>query len=289
MRVNTIRLRTLRVLTRRLALLLAVGLLTFACNRSTPPTATPLPPTATVVATATNVPTGAPAASVEAEKTEEPAPTSDSPASSGIANQGAIFISPRFSYTVILPCCWLALPTPGTAIESALAEAEETLPGWGDLTARMRERETGAILELIALLPDNENLAMPVAQVTVSVLPSNGLTLDGYLVATQDELNSIANTHVITAHVDATLGVGHLPASVIEYTAEATPAADDAEEIMAGLQVAFFGESDDDLIVLTFTTTSERFEELQPQFLNIVRTVTLNNASVRLQSLGFGV
>jgi hypothetical protein len=162
-----------------------------------------------------------------------------------------------------------------------LAEAEGTLPGWGDLTDKIRERETGAVLELIALLPDDENVAMPLAQVTVSVLPTNGLTLDGYLAATQDELNSIANTRVVTAHVDLTLGVGHLPASVIEYTAEPTRVADDAAaEIIAGLQVAFFGESDDNFIVLTFTTTTEHFEELQPQFLHIVRTVTLNDSSV---------
>jgi hypothetical protein len=133
---------------------------------------------------------------------------------------------------------------------------------------------------LIALLPDSENMALPLAQVTVSVLPTNGLTLDAYLAATQDELNSIANTRVVTAHVDPTLGVGNLPASVIEYTAD-TPAADDAaEEIIAGLQVAFFGESADNFIVLTFTTTTERYEELQPQFLHIVRDITLKDSSV---------
>ena len=121
---------------------------------------------------------------------------------------------------------------------------------------------------------------MPVAQVTVSVLPANGLTLDDYLAATQTELNSIANTTVLTAQIEATLGVGILPASVIEYTATPTPATGSSEQTIAGLQVAFFGESADNFIVLTFTTTTERYAALQPEFLRIVRTVTLGDPAV---------
>lgn len=265
----------------RFGLLLLVGLLLVACNRSAP-TPTAIPPTAAIIATATaqaapSTPTfeaGAPTA-----EAEEEAPGS----SVGIATQGAIFTSPRYSYTVVLPCCWLALPTPGTAIESALADLESAgdLPVWGDLGERLRQRESGAVLELIALLPDEENVALPVAQMTVSVLPTNGLTLDGYLAATSTELNAIANTNVLTAYIDPALGVGAFPASVIEYSAAPTPAGgEDTDESMAGLQVAFFGHDDDSIIVMTFTTTTERFAELRPEFLHIVRTVTLNDLTV---------
>jgi hypothetical protein len=135
------------------------------------------------------------------------------------------------------------------------------------------------VLELIALLPDAENLALPVAQVTVSVLPTHGLTLDDYVAATEAELTSIANTSVMTAHIDPMLGVGSFPASVIEYTAEPQSGAPNSDEKpIAGLQVAFFGHDAETLIVLTFTTTVDRFAELQPEFLHIVRTVTLVNA-----------
>jgi hypothetical protein len=284
-----------------LGLLLVVGMLSCACNRFYAATPTPLVPTSTVpvIASGTAATPATPAitstitsAITEAITTtatiaptseaSEATPSSIEPSSNGIARQGAIFTSPRYSYTVVLPCCWLALPTPGTAVESALAELDNVsdLPVWGDLSARMRERESGAVLELIALLPAEENAAVPLAQVTVSVLPANGLTLDDYLEATQAELNSIANTSVLTAQIEATLGVGVLPASVIEYTAAPAPVTDTSEQTIAGLQVAFLGESADTLIVLTFTTTTERYAELQPEFLHIVRTVTLGDPAV---------
>jgi hypothetical protein len=158
-------------------------------------------------------------------------------------------------------------------------EAESELPLWGDLGERVRERESGAVLELVALLPDAENLALPIAQVTVSVLPTYGLTLDDYVAATEAELSSIANTSVQTAHIDPALGVGNIPASIIEYTAErSSSGANGRGTPIAGLQVAFFGHDAETLIVLTFTTTVDRFADLQPEFLHIVRTVTLNGA-----------
>jgi hypothetical protein len=105
--------------------------------------------------------------------------------------------------------------------------------------------------------------------------------VEGYQLATVTELDSIANTDVITAYVEPALGVGAFPASVIEYTAAPTPAnTNDTDESIAGLQIAFFGQDADTLIVLTFTTTIDRFDELRPEFLHIVRTVTLNDPTV---------
>ena len=279
--------------------LLATLLLLAACNRSaatpTPATTVALLPTVTVPAA--TAPTGilptvtpspattAPAATATfAAISSTPAPTAAPPGSApGSAAQGEIFTSPRFSYTVVLPCCWVALPTAGTAIESALAEleAESDAPVWGDLGERLRGRDNGAVLELVALLPDAENLALPIAQVTVSALPTFGLTLNDYLAATSSELGAIANTNVLTSYIAPTLGVGGFPASVIEYTAVPSPASDEnADQSMAGLQVAFFGLDAGTLIVLTFTTTVARFGELQPEFLHIVRTMTLDDATI---------
>jgi hypothetical protein len=268
---------------------LATILLLVACSRATP---MPAPSTATVAAAPV-----APMATVALPTvTAQPAtptfvaggPTPEAAGTTpGVANgsvtTGAIFTSPRFSYTVILPCCWLALPTPGTAIESAMADLEDgaEIPLWGDLAQRVRERNSGALMELIALLPDDENLALPIAQVTVSVLPTYGLTLDDYATATAAELTRIANTSVQIAYIDPSLGVEEFPAAVIEYTALPTPAsAENGEEGIAGLQVAFFGQNAESLIVMTFTTTVDRFAELQPEFLRIVRTITLHDPTI---------
>jgi hypothetical protein len=196
-----------------------------------------------------------------------------------VSEAGAIFTSPRYSYTIALPCCWLVLPTTGTAIESALAGAgaENDRPVWGDLAKQVQEHGGGAVLELIALLPDQENVAMPVAQMTASVLPTHGLTLNGYLAATTAELNSIANTSVLTASIAPTLGVGAFPASLIEYKAVPTSSQSDQDKrVIAGFQVAFFGDDAAMLIVLTFTTTTDRYDELRPEFLRIMQTVTLD-------------
>jgi hypothetical protein len=261
---------------KRLGWLAAVALLLVACNRASP-TAAPTSTVASATATAPSTPTflaGAPAA-----QPTQPAAGS----ATGIASQGAIFTSPRYSYTVILPCCWMALPTPGTAMESALAGMDNggEAPLWGDLDEQVSQGQSGAVLELIALLPDEENPAVPVAQATVSVLPSHDLTLAGYLAATTAELNSIANTAVVTGYIEPSLGVGAFPAVVIEYTAApTTQLPNTVEKTIAGLQVAFFGQGSDTLIVLTFTTTDDRFEQLKPEFLHIVRTVTLGEPAV---------
>lgn len=280
------RWHTLEIWAQRLGLLLTACLLC-ACSRATP-TPTPLPPAPTIAVPTTAATVSPVSPTVAASPTdvegEEIGGVDITPVSpsNGIAREGAIFTSPRYSYTLMLPCCWLALPTPGTAIESALAdlEAGNDIPMWGDLSERVRDRESGAVLELIALLPAEENATVPVAQVTVSVLPANGLTLEGYLEATEAELNSIANTTVLTAQIEATLGVEALPASVIEYTAAPTPAAEGVEETIAGFQVAFLGHSAENFIVLTFTTTTERYAALQPEFLRIVRMVTLDDPAV---------
>ncbi len=272
---------------RRLVTLVAM-LVLVACSR---PTSTPTPPPgATVAAPTVTLPTvtpspDAPPAATATFAAGAPTPNAAGSApgtASGNITGGAIFTSPRFSYTIVLPCCWLALPTPGTAIESALADLDDTtLPLWGDLAERVRERESGALMELIALLPDDENMALPIAQVTVSVLPTYGLTLEDYVAATADELGRISNTSVQVAYVEPVLGVEEFPAAVIEYTALPTANADDeAGESIAGMQVAFFGHDAESLIVLTLTTTVERFAELQPEFLHIVRSVTLHDPTI---------
>lgn len=269
----------------RLGPVIAIMLLLVACNRVSPP----LPGSSQ--AAATDAPTVVLPTVTPAEDAPEATPTfgagAETPGTSGTANggvgSGAIFTSPRYSYTVVLPCCWLALPTAGTALESAIADQDGNgdIPLWGDLAERLRERDSGALMELIALLPDDENLALPIAQVTVSVLPTYGLTLDDYVEATAAELTRIANTTVEAAYVEPSLGVEAFPAAVIEYTAAPTPVAgDDADPPIAGMQVAFFGHDADALIVLTFTTSVERFADLQPEFMHIVRTVTLHDPAI---------
>ena len=263
----------------QLGLLVALMLLV-ACNRTTPtpdlPAATlevALPTVTAVAATPTFAP-GAPASDTKGTGTGS---------ANGNVTPGAIFTSPRYSYTVVLPCCWLALPTPGTAMESAMAELEQSddNPFWGDLGDRLRERESGAVLELLALLPDDENVTLPIAQMTVSVLPTYGLTLGDYAEATAAELTRIANTTVQSTRMEPSLGVGAFPASIIEYTAAPTPATtESAEQSIAGLQVAFYGEDGASLIVLTFTTSVDHFAELQPEFLQIVRSVTLHDPAI---------
>lgn len=266
-----------------------VVLFVAACNRNT--ATPPVPPTAVVTVAPAVSPTAATAAETATVATtvatavvETPTaslpttPSATIPVVNGVVVTddagGVIFTSPRYSYTLTLPCCWLALPT-GTTLGSTLpnAEAQAQNPAWGDLGERIRDIESGAVMELIALLPDAQSVARPEAQLTVSVLPAQGLTLEGYLAATEAELNQIANTTVITAYLEPTLGGGTFPASVIEYTAAPTPANNHDEESIAGYQVAFFGQDENSLIVLTFTTSTERFADLQPQFLQIVHTV----------------
>jgi hypothetical protein len=266
--------------------LLLVALALMSCNRqnATPVPSAPATSLATVAPTEPNVtpPSGAPATPTFEGNTATPGSSESTPGAAIGGAEGAIFTSPRFSYTIVLPCCWLALPTPGTAIESVLAEleAENGVPVWGDLSERLRERESGALLELIAMLPDDENLTLPVAQVTVGVLPAHGMTLDNYLAATEAELTTIANTDVLAAYIEPTLSIDTYPASVIEYTAMRTPDLDDEpDEIVAGLQVAFFGLDAEWLIILTFTTTQDRFDALRPDFLHIVRGVSFVDAA----------
>lgn len=273
---------------KQMIFLLLVALVLMSCNRNrqnaTPVPSAPATSLATVAPTepSATATTGAPATPTFESNAATPGSGKSTPGAIIGGAEGAIFTSPRYSYTIVLPCCWLALPTPGTAIESVLAEleAENGVPVWGDLGERLRERESGALLELIAMLPDDENLTLPVAQVTVGVLPAHGMTLDNYLAATEAELTTIANTDVLAAYIEPTLSIDTYPASVIEYTAMRTPDLDDEpDDMIAGLQVAFFGLDAEWLIILTFTTTQNRFDALRPEFLHIVRGVSFVDAA----------
>src|SRR5688500_135845 len=103
--------RTLDARIKQVGLLVTVGLFDIECNRKDHPTATPIPLLPTVTATAIiEVAASQPTFGAGGPSPESPGSTPGS--SSGIATQGAIFTSPRYSYTVVLPCCWLALPTP---------------------------------------------------------------------------------------------------------------------------------------------------------------------------------
>lgn len=255
---------------RVLGLLIAISLLMVGCNRNAPvtPTVIPLIPT---TAPATPTHEAIPPAIAVATPTNAPP--------IAISDEGTIFQSPRYTYTVMLPCCWIALPTAGTALESALADID--MPRWGDLNERVEEEANGAVMELVALLPAQNDSTMPVAQMTISVLPASGLTLDKYMTATQAELVGIANTTVLSAVIEPELGVGGFPASLIHYTAASMPTANPlAEQEIAGLQVAFYGYTPETLIVLTFTTTIDRFAELEDQFLDIVRAVTFDDTAL---------
>jgi len=176
----------------------------------------------------------------------------------------------------------MALPTSGTSLEAAKAQAQakNKMPLWGDLGNSQQEKLSGALLELIALLPDKQNVALPIAQMTISVLPMHGMTLEKYLAATAGELNNIANTDVLTSAIDAKLGVGAFPAAVIEYHSMPTAAAGESVKTIAGLQVAFYGQDAGTLIVLTFTTNTDLYDKLKPEFLHIIASVTLNKPRV---------
>jgi hypothetical protein len=182
----------------------------------------------------------------------------------------AVFTSPRYDYTVTLPCCWLALPTPGLAAAAALTELQPTPTATGEDTAAtsLTPGFLAETLELVALLPDTARSGAPLAQLTVSVLPSAGLTLEQYRAAATAELAALHQTQVQASRLDATLHPERLPAAVIEYiTAAQTP--------VAGMQVAFFLDDPAYLLVMTFTTDAPRLVDLAPRFGEIVRQVRL--------------
>lgn len=204
-----------------------------------------------------------------------PAPTrvitpTQTAASDPAAQTGDTFTSPRYGYTVTLPCCWVALPAPATAVEAALSDlaAGTGDPLYDNLLEALRENQSGVSLEYLAYLPDANGL--PEAQLTVSVLPAQQLTLASYIDGVTADLGGIGATAVVTGQIDYTLRPGDTPASVIEYTTvyDADP--------LHGLQVAFFTATGNHLIVLTFTTSTGKYAGLEDEFMHIARSVSLD-------------
>jgi hypothetical protein len=186
------------------------------------------------------------------------------------AQAGEPFTSPRYGYTVVLPCCWVALPAPATAVEAALSDLAEGTgdPLYDNLLEELRADESGVSLEYLAYLPDDNGL--PKAQLTVSVMPAQQLTLDEYIDGVTADLGGIGATAVVTGQIEYELGPAGTPASLIEYTTvyEADP--------LHGLQVAFFTETGEHLIVLTFTTGAGQYDDLVTEFMHIVRSVSFD-------------
>jgi hypothetical protein len=177
------------------------------------------------------------------------------------------FTSPKYGYTVALPCCWVGMPAPAVVVEAALAglaPAPEPEQSSGELApAQLAEA-----LELVAILPDDQAIGTPKAQLTVSVLPSAGLTLDQYLEATADELGRMNHIEVHASRLDSTLHPNNLPAAAIEYR-------NGADHSIAGLQIAYYLAEPEHLLVLTFTTAEQLYPELAPTFAAIARQVAL--------------
>lgn len=199
-----------------------------------------------------------------------PAPTRVITPTQTAAQTGDTFTSPRYGYTVTLPCCWVALPAPATAVEAALSDlaAGTGDPLYDNLLEALRENQSGVSLEYLAYLPDANGL--PEAQLTVSVLPAQQLTLASYIDGVTADLGGIGATAVVTGQIDYTLRPGDTPASVIEYTTvyDADP--------LHGLQVAFFTATGNHLIVLTFTTSTGKYAGLEDEFMHIARSVSLD-------------
>lgn len=245
-----------------------IALLCAACGRGARDQ-TPVPAAPAASGTAPATPAAMPtAASLLPTVTPRPLPTTGP----------TTFTSPRYGYTVALPCCWVGLPSPSAALEAALADLLQTPAPEQTPSQRPSEQVTRLAtqaLELVAILPDVEGGGAPLAQLTVSVLPSGGLTLEQYLESAAAALNRIANTEVQESRLDPALHPEQLPAAVIEYRSEAARA-------IAGLQVAYYlpqlNESAQPayLLVLTFTTAEPLYSELAPSFAEIARQVALS-------------
>lgn len=231
---------------------LCVLALLAGCGRRAPaaPEATAARPTATSTTIAAAAPTPSPAA-----RGDEP----------------TVFTSPRYGYTVTLPCCWVGMPAPGLVVEEVLAEMRRTPGPEAAAVEDLPEDTLAEALELIAILPNSGKGGAPEAQLTVSVLAGHGLTLDTYLAATSAELNAMANTDVLSARLDDSLRSDHLPVAVIEYRTEAA-------RPITGLQIAFYLQDADHLVVLTFTTAEVSYAALADDFADIARSVTLGGA-----------
>lgn len=203
-------------------------------------------------------------------------PTTGTPASVQVnPTDGSVtFTSPRHDFRVKLPCCWIAMPATAAAVDSALAEIEET--GWPPeltgLAERLRPDSVGQVLEMVAIFPA-ETEAAPLAQLTVSVLPRAGMTPAAYLEETSREFNFIPAAEILHAELSFRLRAEGSPAAVIEYTTfdTATGAA-----TVAGLQLALLNAGETAFIVLTFTTNLSDYERLRPDFYDIVAQVEVS-------------
>lgn len=211
-----------------------------------------------------------PAAPSAATVTTLPTPTT------AAATDGTtVFVSPTIGYRVTLPCCWIALPASGAVVQAALdgVEDEALRRDLGELAARMRPDAIGAALELIAILPAASATSVPVAQLTVSVLPRAGLTPAAYLEATLADFAQIASSEVRTATVDPDLRADRVPAVVLEYAGAPIPG---DTQVTLGMQVTLPAADGEHYVVLTFTTDESRYADLRAQFRDLAASVELS-------------
>jgi hypothetical protein len=249
---------TSQVRTQLLLRVLVLGslLLVAACSQATPTPVTPAPP-----ATPTQI-AATPGVSVP------------SPVHVDSVDGSVTYVSPLHGFRVKLPCCWIAMPAVAAAVESALAEIEESdlAPEFADLTARLRPDDVGQVLELLAVLP-TEGETAPLAQLTVSVLPRAGMTPAAYLDETARQFSLITAAEIKRAELSFRLRAEDAPAAVIEYTTTDTPG---GAATVAGLQFALLNADETAFIVLTFTTNLSDYARLQPDLYDIVAHVDVS-------------
>lgn len=278
---------------RTTAVWVVVLLLMAGCQRSTPAaapatatsTSQPPTPTATTLPTPTVTPsvTPAPTATPSAAPTDTPEPTPLVLAPAGsVPADWQIFRNDSGTLTLRTPPQWTVFDPSSADVEATLASLAGQLDS-ADVAALvdrlLAAPEALGAFQAVGLLADEPGAADArfVPNFTAILAPADGLTLDLYTELVAAQLDAVPDIDVTSSGRVVGLRPGGVAIASLHYTLDGRIYG--LEDLtIDGWQVAFYSDSGQQILILSFTAPADRSQALAPLFEQIVATVQFAQA-----------
>lgn len=194
--------------------------------------------------------------------TAAPVPTASPYAAPEIPTQATHFVSRRFGYALTLPAGWILMDELSSANGGELLRAAQ---------ATLQPKNSAPPVELLAYDARTVQQEMPTA-LTVAAAPTNGLSLDGYLAAVQEELQAVAAQ--VERTKDHTVRKDALPAGVLQATLPGAIYGISAE--VATTQIVLIDGAGQKFLIVTLATMGRQAESAQEHLKQIMDSLELH-------------
>jgi len=168
--------------------------------------------------------------------------------------------------TILFPEPWTAIDLDSEDISARLTALQnrDDSEAWQTAVAQLTAA-TGHDSMIAVALYEDQSVSDFMPNLTVMLLPRNGLSLRVYLQESERMLEEMAGVAVERAEFDDSLLSNGAPVATLHYVLGGT------EQQVASYQALFFDATAEHVVVMTFAAALDDFEAMLPVFQDVVR------------------